>query len=398
MSVRQTILWSLAGCFVAATVMVKPAAAQESSSFECVERPKGVRPPPRGLPSLRHAGKHEPGERDDDDRKDRDKDQDKERKQEAGASPVSTLHFKPVCPEFRVPVSKMAPYRGPKGNPLFASDPTEEVFRVPDQAEFVRSHLLKFEEVYGRPKPPADDPPCDGKFWYGACFYYGSAGFEKVADGAGMTQAIEKPAYVNVDGSLTQGHTLDEVAVMDGNSIVNTVELGWFVSRDVYGDDDPHIFVYHWVQGAQTCYDDCGWQQYSNTYAPQMNLGSAVGKQVYIGYVFFEGNWWAWFDDQWMGFFPGSLWNNSYNKTGNIQWFGEVSSLNGIPPQTQMGNGQFPGVSTAASMTTLCDVDAKAWVCWYRDQQNLGQTPPNPKYYGIQRTGFGATRYGGPGH
>jgi hypothetical protein len=123
-----------------------------------------------------------------------------------------------------------------------------------------------------------------------------------------------------------------------------------------------------------------------------------VGKQVYIGYVFFEGNWWAWFDDQWMGFFPGSLWNNSYNKTGNIQWFGEVSSLNGIPPQTQMGNGQFPGVSTAASMTTLCDVDAKAWVCWYRDQQNLGQTPPNPKYYGIQRTGFGATRYGGPGH
>ena len=42
-----------------------------------------------------------------------------------------------------------------------------------------------------------------------------------------------------------------------------------------------------------------------------------------------------------------------------------------------------------------CDVDAKAWVCWYRDQQSLSATVP--KYYDIRRVGFGDTRYGGPG-
>jgi hypothetical protein len=76
---------------------------------------------------------------------------------------------------------------------------------------------------------------------------------------------------------------------------------------------------------------------------------------------------------------------------------GEVLSSNGIPPQTQMGNGQFPSSTSAASMSTLCDVDAVAWVCWYRDLQTLVPTPPNPKYYDIEHTGFGATRYGGPG-
>ena len=119
-----------------------------------------------------------------------------------------------------------------------------------------------------------------------------------------------------------------------------------------------------------------------------------VSSNVYIGYVFYQGNWWAWFDNQWMGYFPGSEWDGKYTKSALIQWFGEVASANGIPPKTDMGNGQLP-TSDAASMATLCDVDAKAWVCWYRDQQSLSRTVP--KYYDISRISFGTTRYGGPG-
>jgi hypothetical protein len=47
-------------------------------------------------------------------------------------------------------------------------------------------------------------------------------------------------------------------------------------------------------------------------------------------------------------------------------------------------------------METLCDVDAAAWVCFYRDVQSTGATRVN--YYDIlNHTAFGAVRYGGPG-
>lgn len=207
-----------------------------------------------------------------------------------------------------------------------------------------------------------------------------------------MTNSIDSPAYVNTGGS---GHTLNEIAVQGGPNNGNIVELGWLVSSDQEGNNNPHIFVFHWKNWVGTCYDGCGWQQWSNTYHPGMDIGGALGKQVYIGYVLYQGNWWAWFDDQWMGYFPGSEWSGQYTKTSLIQWFGEVASANGIPPQTQMGDGQLPAAANAASMATLCDVDAKAWVCWYRDQQSLSRTVA--KYYDISRVAFGATRYGGPG-
>jgi hypothetical protein len=66
----------------------------------------------------------------------------------------------------------------------------------------------------------------------------------------------------------------------------NIVELGWLVSTDQSGDADPHIFVFHWKNWQGTCYNGCGWQQYSNTYYPGQNIGSLVGREIYIGYVF----------------------------------------------------------------------------------------------------------------
>ncbi len=380
---------------------LSPAFAQTTADYRCVIRTDEVRPPQLSMPSPVKRGRGDDG------------DDDHDRRDQTGFNPNSGqltsqgrpagLHFSPVCPEGQVPISIRPIHHGPKGNPLFASDSANEIFQAADRRQFVRDHLLTFDEAFGQPgepNPPTPTPlgpACDGRFWYGECFYYGAAGFARVADGAAMTQSIERPVYVNIAGPSKYGHSLDEIAVMDSPSIFNVVELGWFVSTDVYGDPDPHIFVYHWIQGQETCYDDCGWHQFSNTYYPRQNLGAAVGKQVYVGYVYYQGNWWAWFDDQWMGYFPGSIWSGAFTKSALIEWFGEVASLNGIPPQTQMGNGQFPSSTSAASMSTLCDVDAVAWVCWYRDLQALAATPPNPKYYDIEHTGFGATRYGGPG-
>jgi hypothetical protein len=203
---------------------------------------------------------------------------------------------------------------------------------------------------------------------------------------------IARPAY---DGSGGSGHTLDEISVQGGPMDGNIVELGWNVSTSQYGNANPHLFVFHWIGWAPTCYDTCAWHQYSSTYAPGQDISPLVGRELYNGWVYYNGNWWAWFNNQWLGYFPGSEWPAGYTSNALIQWFGEVSSANGVPPHTDMGTGTLPPSTAAAHNATLCDVDPAVWVCFYRDGQSTGAT--FPAYYDIRRTGFGEVRYGGPG-
>jgi hypothetical protein len=352
--------------------------AQQNEAVQCVKRTAKAKPPPfPGTPRPRQPGKYS---------------------DQIQPEHKPTAQLGQLCPDGEVPVIK--PFMAPKGNPLLRPHAA-----LPRDRERLR--FFTFEQLYrakrgptGGPPPPPPAPPCAGVSWYNGCFYYASAGLSRAADGGGMTISVNRPAY-NGSGdqpapSPEYGHSLDEIAVQGGTANGNIVELGWFVSPRQYADSDPHIFVYHWVNQTLTCYDDCGWQQVSSTYAPGRNISALIGNEVYVGYVFYRGNWWAWFDDQWMGYFPSSLWTNAYNKSGLIQWFGEVDSYNGVPPKAQMGNGILPPNPAAARMFTLCDVDAKAWVCWIRDQQLVGPATV-PKYYDIGRVGFGDTRYGGPG-
>jgi hypothetical protein len=228
------------------------------------------------------------------------------------------------------------------------------------------------------------------------CFYYASARFDQLSDGAGMTQMIASPHYDNSGGF---GHSLSEVSVGGvGPTASDYVELGWIVSSNQFGDLDPHLFIFDWINGVPTCYYPCSanaWHQYSKKYFPGMNLRSMVGSSVYIGYIHYKGAWWAWFKDGWVGYIPDAQWGGAFTKGSALQWFGEVDSANGIPPGTAMGDGLFPSDQAAATMSTLCDVDAKAMTCTYRNQQNIWATVPT--YYDIGAAGFGAVRYGGPG-
>jgi hypothetical protein len=312
--------------------------------------------------------------------------------------------MKPVCPEGEVPVVKgidvdrQVPQ---KGNPLLR--PQGNLVRPPGSF-ILPGDVRTFREIYGSkqierpgiaplgPPGPGGSPACAGVPSFGSCYYYGSAGFTRAADGGGMTMTVARPAYDNSGGP---GHSLNEIAVQGGADNGNIVELGWLISTEQNVDADPHIFVFHWKGWNQTCYNGCGWRQYSNTYFPGQNISVLIGRQPYVGYVFYNGNWWAWFDNQWLGYFPGSEWNNVYTKSALLQWFGEVASQNGVPPKTQMGDGILPPAESAAEMSTLCDVDAKAWVCTYRDQQSVMATAP--KYYDSLRVGFGNVAYGGQG-
>jgi hypothetical protein len=367
---------------LSALASANSAVAQEPprGAIRCMKREPAAAPPRPVLPSLRPvAGK--------------------------GQQHETVQKLQPVCPEGEVPVP-VAPSNQHfiKGNPLLrpyaAPGPAQ-----PLPGDFVNHNLLQpFDQVYwkrdGKPAPSASkpvhgsgDPPCNGMSWFGSCFYYASAAEQRVADGGGMTLQIEAPAVVG------DGHSIGEIAVMGpgaaGGSL-DDVEMGFSVAPSQWGDNLSHLFVYHWNDGNETCYNTCNWTQYSSTYYPGMDLTPLVGKFVYIGWVQYRGAWWAWFNDQWLGYITNSAWTNTFLQTAQIHWYGEVASDNGIPPQTQMGNGQFPTKTTAAGMTTLCDVNAKAWVCYYRDTQSAGATVVN--YYDMaNHTSFGAVRYGGPG-
>jgi hypothetical protein len=312
--------------------------------------------------------------------------------------------LKPVCPEGEVPVPAAPSDRHfIKGNPMLRSYAAPGPAR-PLPGDFVnRNLLMPFDQVYSKRydkavRPPSKRPPgsgnsCDGVSWFDSCFYYAAASAQVVADGGGMTLQIGGPNVVGTD------HSIGEIAVMGtggAGGTLNDVEMGFSVSPDQWGDNAPHLFVYHWNDGNETCYDTCNWNQYSDTYHPGMDLTPFVGKFVYIGWVQYGQAWWGWFNDQWLGYINNSVFTTPFTNTAQIQWYGEVASNNGTPPLTQMGDGQFPSQSTAAAMTTLCYVHADDWVCYYNDTQSTGATDLN--YYSIQNhTSFGALRYGGPG-
>lgn len=199
-----------------------------------------------------------------------------------------------LCPRGKVPVSRVVALRAfPKGNPLLGlvEGTTEAFFTDREIGESIRRSRLPFEKVYTIPPGPDDqphavppDPPgCNGVPSFGTCYYYGPAAYRRTADGGGMTMEIERPAFSG------DGHSLDELAVQGGPGDGHIVELGWNVSPNQYGDGDPHLFVFHWINWSPTCYDGCGWQQYSATYFPRMNLRVLRGRDVYIGYVYYQG-------------------------------------------------------------------------------------------------------------
>lgn len=357
-----------------------------SSGYSCVSRPAMARPPTRPAPLEQQASASgQPSE---------------------GRS--GEVHLNPICLEGMIPVPVPTPTLKSsvpevrKGNPLIGTIPSEGLLENKNVGDIVRQNLRPFDEVYWKDRTTlaplvSSSPLCDGISNFGSCYYYASASSRPAStanDGAGMTQTIARPAYVNTGGP---GHTLDEIAVQGGSGDGNIVELGWNVSTDQYGNAHPHLFVFHWKNWQPTCYDACGWKQWSSTYYPGMDINALVGRQVRVYYLFWKGNWWAWFDNQWIGYFPGTEWGGQFSTATLVQWFGEVASQNGMPPKTQMGRGLLPTNANAARMTNLCLVNATAttWDCRSGDPRALGATVP--KYYDIKRTALAATRYGGPG-
>jgi len=215
-------------------------------------------------------------------------------------------------------------------------------------------------------------------------FLYAQAAQTATSGGAFAWFDVARPPL-----STSDAHTLAELAVSsaDGKQIV---EVGWTVDRAVNnGSAEPHLFVYHWVDGQPTCYNGCG-------FVPRAGGGGPAGKKLTPGTVQYltirhaPGAWWISADGVgWLGYFPDSLWGGRFTQAGVQQWFGEVAASSATPC-TDMGNGLF---SSSTSATRIYNIGL--WDSPATPSIVTGHT--HPSYYTATRTDGRSMRHGGPG-
>ena len=237
----------------------------------------------------------------------------------------------------------------------------------------------------GRPILPgaaAAVPPHAGTvFLYAG--YYQQPGSATAGAGARMKQG---------DPGLAAGdaHTLGEIAVQSADQR-QIVEIGWTVDALVNDDVHPRLFVFHWVDGAPTCYNGCGWVQVHPTKKPGMRVtpGAMADYQIQLR----GSDWWLSYEGEDLGYFPGSLWPTPFTTAGLVQWFGEIAAAT-ADSCSEMGNGAKGTDPAAAAMTGLYLVTSSG----ARETANaMTGTVTNPAYWNVGGTAPDAFSFGGPG-
>ena len=220
----------------------------------------------------------------------------------------------------------------------------------------------------------------------GFSYYYASSAQHATAAGAYGTYLVEDPTTPVVGGSAGT-HSLAELAV-ESSDATQIVEIGWSVAPLQFNDNAPHLFVYHWVNGASTCYDACGFVSTSSSITPGMTL--ATGTSAIFQVVYANSNWNLYYNGTRFGYFPGSLWSGAFTSVGFTQWFGEVAlPATTAAPCAQMGNGEFAGTPGADTISDMGFIDGPP--------VSVIPMATNPTYYSIAVTAPNAMSFGGPG-
>lgn len=192
--------------------------------------------------------------------------------------------------------------------------------------------------------------------------------------------------------NTTDYHTLAETASESGDG-KQIVEIGWNVDRSVNGDANTHLFVFSWVNGTGNCYNGCGYVQYSSSVRPGQTIAGDGSSYIYA-IEYFSGNWWLYSQNQWIGYFPGTLWSNkgvSFTQVGLVQWFGEVAANGGTG--TQMGNGVYGSNSGSATITGAAFISSDSTT----SAANLSVNDSDPSCFNHRIIASNSFGYGGPG-
>ncbi|KAG0576625.1 hypothetical protein KC19_5G094400 [Ceratodon purpureus] len=186
------------------------------------------------------------------------------------------------------------------------------------------------------------------------------------------------------------------------NWAMNSLEVGWQVYSDLYGDMLPRLFVYWTGDGyvKTGCYNlnqDCpagspGFVQVSN----KVLLGGSISPpseadsdQYEIKLRVFKdedsGNWWLQFNQEYVGYWPSYLFHSLRDTSDLIQWGGEVFDVRegDAETKTHMGSGapSTSGFGKAAYQRNLQYVDFKDNK--FYDAHDLQAVSTNPSCYSV---------------
>ncbi|KAI5352285.1 PREDICTED: carboxyl-terminal [Prunus dulcis] len=210
--------------------------------------------------------------------------------------------------------------------------------------------------------------------------------------------------------------SLSQMWVISGSfgDDLNTIEAGWQVSPELYGDNYPRFFTYWTTDAYQAtgCYNllCSGFVQTNSRIA----IGAAIsptssynGGQFDISLLIWKdpkhGNWWLEFGSGVLvGYWPSFLFTHLQNHASMVQFGGEVvnSRPSGSHTATQMGSGHFAGegFGKASYFRNMQVVD---WDNSLIPLSNLKVLADHPNCYDIQGgiNNFWGNYfyYGGPG-
>ncbi|CAN1168562.1 hypothetical protein LINPERHAP2_LOCUS27881 [Linum perenne] len=157
-----------------------------------------------------------------------------------------------------------------------------------------------------------------------------------------------------------------------GGSKIESIEAGWMVSNYYLISHKyyPKLYVCNDGYNTSGCYNlHCSGFILTTT---KVALGARIvpfstysGSQkiitVKINQDLKTSNWWLYFQDEQVGYWPGSLFRNLRTSASLLEWGGEIinKNKNGLHTDTQMGSGHFPseGYSKAAYFRSLEYVD-----------------------------------------
>ncbi|XP_077252761.1 protein neprosin-like [Tasmannia lanceolata] len=212
--------------------------------------------------------------------------------------------------------------------------------------------------------------------------------------------------------------SLSQIWILSGSfdgSDLNSIEAGWQVSPELYGDSRPRLFTY-WTSDAYQetgCYNllCSGFVQTNNRIA----IGAAIspvssfaGNQYDITILIWKdpklGNWWLGFGDNTLiGYWPTEIFTHLGDHASMVEWGGEVVNTrpSGKHTSTQMGSGQFAdaGFGRSSYFRNLEIVDSDNSLSSVESISTLAE---NTNCYNIKssyNTDWGTYfYYGGPGN
>lgn len=210
--------------------------------------------------------------------------------------------------------------------------------------------------------------------------------------------------------------SLSQLWVISGSfgNDLNTIEAGWQVSPELYGDGYPRFFTYWTTDAYQAtgCYNllCSGFVQTNNKIA----IGAAISprssynsRQFDIGIMIWKdpkhGHWWLQFGNGLLiGYWPSFLFSHLQSHASMIQFGGEIvnSRSMGYHTSTQMGSGHFAdeGFGKASYFRNLQVVD---WDNSLLPLSNLHLLADHPNCYDIKagknNVWGNYIYYGGPG-